>query len=221
MKNRLLALAALLVLIALAAVLWPQNAISTSKSEPQTKETQTPLKPARLRHDLTHLMREPAHDELPFWKTAIVPEPETPRFPSAAAIRGKPSAPDAALKTAALIRELESSPATPENLLRYNQQAILYYDQDPTAATDWLNTTQGYSHLSPALASIAASLGERGHIDVAHLIVESITDEDARRRAVIDIYSLRARNGQVTREDLAQAGWDSADIEFIFQNKGD
>lgn len=221
MKNRLPALAAFLLLIALAAVLWTQKAISTSGPELHAKDTQMSLKPARLRHDLSHLMLEPAHEELPFWTTAIVPEPETPRFPSAAAIRGTPSATDAALKTAARIRELESSPATPENLRRYNQQAILYYDQDPTAATDWLNTTQGYTHLGPALASIAASLGERGHIDVAHLIIESITDEDARRSAVLDIYSLRARKGQVTRDDLAQAGWDSADIEFIFQNKGD
>jgi hypothetical protein len=166
-------------------------------------------------------MRLPSDDDTAFWTSAIVPEPEKPRIPTSATIQGTPAAADAAQKTAARLREIETAAATPENIRLYNQQAILYYDQDPAAATDWLNSTQGFEHLGPALASIAASLGERGHLDVAHVVIETIPDPDARRTAVLDLYSLRARNGQVTRDELAQAGWDTADIEHIFQSKGD
>jgi hypothetical protein len=220
MKKWLTLLLAFTLLIAVVMAFWPREAVLDDNRLDQPKNVEK-MSPARLRRDLSHLMRMPDEDESPFWMTAVVPEPENPRIPTAAATIGTPSAPDAALRTAARIRELESAPATPENLRLYNQQAILLYDQDPSAATEWLNTTQGFVHLSPALASIAASLGERGHLDVAHVIVENITDEDSRRAAVLDIYSLRARNGQVTRDELAQAGWDAADIEHIFQNKGD
>lgn len=218
MKNRLLALFALVLLIAATTAFWPQKADLPAVAE---KQAPASLPTKQLRRDLSHLMRLPSDDDTAFWTSAIVPEPEKPRIPTAAAIQGTPAAVDAAQKTAARLREIESAPATPENIQFYNQQAILYYDQDPTAATDWLNSTQGFEHLGPALASIAASLGERGHLDIANIIIESIPDADARRSAVLDIYSLRARNGQVTRDQLAQAGWETTDIDFIFQNKGD
>lgn len=217
MKTRLLLLLGLTLLIALSAVFWPQNPVSSPQAAPKPSN----ITPKQIKHDLTHLMRLPEDADEPFWITANVPEPETPRLPSAVAITGTPAAPDAALKTAARLRELEASPATPENLQLYNQQAIVLYDQDPTAATDWLNRTEGFAHLSPALASIAASLGERGHLDIAHILIDTITDPDTRRSAVLDIYSLRARNGQVTRDQLTQAGWDTADIEQVFSHGGD
>jgi hypothetical protein len=220
MKKLLLALFALALLIAALLLRQPdQPVLHSPASEKPAAKVQ--VSAAQLKHDRSHLMRVPDEDEQPFWMSAHVPDPEKPRLPTAAAIVGRPSAPDAALKTAARIREIESAPATPENIQLYNQQAIVFYDQDPAAATDWLNATQGYDHLSPALASIAASVGERGHLDVAHVILETIPDAEARRSAVLDIYALRARNGQVTREQLAQAGWDTTDIEHIFTERGD
>ncbi len=218
MKNRLFALFALVLLIAAAAVFWPQKTVLPAGVE---KQVPASLSRKQLRRDLNHQMRLPSDDDNAFWTSAIVPEPEKPRIPTAAAIQGTPAAADAAQKTAARLREIESAPVTAENILLYNQQAILYFDQDPAAATNWLNSTQGFEHLGPALASIAASLGERGHLDVAHVVIETIPDPDARRAAVLDLYSLRARNGQVTRDELSQAGWDTADIEYIFQNRGD
>ena len=218
MKNRILALFALVLLLAATTAFWPQKADLPAVAE---KQAPASLPTKQLRRDLSHLMRLPSDDDTVFWTSAIVPEPEKPRIPTSATIQGTPAAADAAQKTAARLREIESAPATPENIRLYNQQAILYYDQDPAAATDWLNSTQGFEHLGPALASIAASLGERGHLDVAHVVIETIPDADARRTAVLDLYSLRARNGQVTRDELAQAGWDTSDIEHIFQSKGD
>lgn len=218
MKNRLFALFALVLFIAAAAVFWPQKTVLPAGVE---KQVPASLSRKQLRRDLNHQMRLPSDDDNAFWTSAIVPEPEKPRIPTAAAIQGTPAAADAAQKTAARLREIESAPVTAENILLYNQQAILYFDQDPAAATNWLNSTQGFEHLGPALASIAASLGERGHLDVAHVVIETIPDPDARRAAVLDLYSLRARNGQVTRDELSQAGWDTADIEHIFQNRGD
>jgi hypothetical protein len=218
MKNRLLALFALVLLLAATTAFWPQKADLPAVAD---KQAPASLPTKQLRRDLSHLMRLPSDDDTAFWTSAIVPEPEKPRIPTSATIQGTPAAADAAQKTAARLREIETAAATPENIRLYNQQAILYYDQDPAAATDWLNSTQGFEHLGPALASIAASLGERGHLDVAHVVIETIPDPDARRTAVLDLYSLRARNGQVTRDELAQAGWDTADIEHIFQSKGD
>ena len=220
MRKLLLSVFAILLIIAAAAVFWPPKDASKPQSGPQ-QVNQAVSSPAQVSHDLSHLMRVPSGDEPAFWTSASVPEPEKPRIPTAAAIKGTPAAADAAQKTAARLREIESSPATSENIRLYNQQAILYYDQDPAAATDWLNSTPSFEHLSPALASIAASLGERGHLDVAHVVIETIPDPDAKRAAVLDLYSLRARNGQITREELAQAGWDAADIEHLFQNRGD
>ena len=218
MKNRLLALFALVLLLAATTAFWPQQADLPAMAEKQAPASHSTK---QLHRDLSHLMRLPSDDDTAFWTSAIVPEPEKPRIPTSATIQGTPAAADAAQKTAARLREIETAAATPENIRLYNQQAILYYDQDPAAATDWLNSTQGFEHLGPALASIAASLGERGHLDVAHVVIETIPDPDARRTAVLDLYSLRARNGQVTRDELAQAGWDTADIEHIFQSKGD
>lgn len=225
MKRRLLIVFAFSLLLPLAALFWPLetgvNARAPKTPSASFQQTAS-LSAAQERRDLSNrLMRVPKDEETLFWLSAVVPEPVKPRLPSATILRGRPSAPDAALKTAARIRQIESSPVTPDNLRLYNQQAVLFYDQDATAATDWLNSTEGFEHLGPALASIAASLGERGQIDLANLIVETIPNPDARRTAVLDIYALRVRNGQVTRDQLAQAGWDAADIDFIFENKGD
>jgi len=220
MRNLLLSVFAILLIIAAAAVFWPPKDASKPQSGPQ-QVNQAVSSPSQVSHDLSHFMRVPSGDEPAFWTSAIVPEPEKPRIPTAAAIKGTPAAADSAQKTAARLRELESLPATSENIRLYNQQAILYYDQDPAAATEWLNSTQSFEHLSPALASIAASLGERGHLDVANIVIETIPDAESRRAALLDLYSLRARNGQVTRDELAKAGWDAADIEYLFQNRGD
>jgi hypothetical protein len=194
-----------------------QEVQKTQKTELTTKSTSV----SSLKIDRSQLMRVTEEEDTPFWFSAIVPEPLIPRLPTAAAIRGVASAPDAALKTAARLREIESAPATPENLQLYNDQAVVFYNQDPVAATEWLNQTAGYDHLGPALASIATSLAERGRLDIAHLILENHPDPATRRSAVLDIYALRARNGQVTRADLDAAGWEKADIEHIFTERGD
>ena len=220
MRNLLLSVFAILLIIAAAAVFWPPKDASKPRAGPQ-QVNQAASSPAQVSHDLSHRVRLPPGDEPAFWTSAIVPEPEKPRIPTAAAIKGTPAPADATQKTAARLRELESLPSTSENIRLYNQQAILYYDQDPAAATEWLNSTQSFEHLSPALASIAASLGERGHLDIANIVIETIPDPESRRAALLDLYSLRARNGQVTRDELAKAGWDAADIEYLFQNRGD
>ena len=142
MKTRFWLLLAALLLIALTALFWPQKPVLPAVVE---KQAPAGLSNAQLRRDLTHLMRVPEEDDAPFWLTATVPEPPQPRLPSAVAMTGQPSAPDAAHRTAARLRELESAAATPENLKDYNDKAILFFDQDPAAATDWLNSTQGYA----------------------------------------------------------------------------
>lgn len=121
------------------------------------------------------------------------------------------------MQTARHVQELEASPATPENVQTLNQEVIVWYDQDPMQATAWLNATGRFDELAPSLASIAATLGERGHLDIAHQVIENISDESIRRRAVLDVYSLQARNGLVSRDSLASAGWSQEEINLVFQ----
>jgi hypothetical protein len=164
------------------------------------------------------LLKMPAaEEESPFWMSAVVPEPENFRMPSAAVVPIQPSPPDVAQVTAARVRELEHGPVTPDGVHQLNQQVILWYDQDAAAATEWLNTTGRFEELSPSLASIAAVLGERGHFDAARLVLENISDPEAKRTAVLELFSLQARNGRVTREGLAAEGWQPADIDQVFQ----
>jgi hypothetical protein len=163
------------------------------------------------------LLRLPTDEEEAFWLSAVVPEPKTPRLPSAAVVIAMPSPPGAAVETGRRVAELEIASATPETVSRLNEEIILWYDQDPVRATEWLNTTDRFDEMSPALASIAASLGERGHLDMSLEVLKAISDPEAHRRAVLDIYSLEARLGRVTEETLSAAGWSADDIRLVRQ----
>ncbi len=221
MKIRFLLFVILLSLLAVLGGFWLGKASAPAEEKVKVAPKRGSMPGAtsieQRKRDLALLIRVPEDKYEPFWLSAIVPDPAQPRLPSAAAIQGQPSAPDAALKTAERVLQLEAGERTVENQRQLNNEAILWYDQDPQAATAWLNATQAIEHLGLALASIAASLDERGHTDTAHVVIENIVDPEVRRAALMDMYRLRARNHLVTRESLEAVGWSPSDIELIFQ----
>ena len=222
MKIRFLLLYALLLLLALVAGFW----LGSSSSPASVPSLQTTQRRPSATTSLTasdrdllsqQSLRAPSEEEPPFWLSAIVLEPENPRMPTAAVVPPRIGPPVSAAETAARVKELEAAPSSAANAGRLNEQVIVWYAQDPLQATAWLNATPRFAELAPALSSIAAALGERGHLDVAHEVLENIADEETRRAAILDVYSLQARNGRITRESLTTAGWDPADIELVFQ----
>lgn len=218
---------ALVPLVLLAALLGFQLG---QGSTPGMAALPTTALPSRSSATAADVARTPERDSMrqprkvaeggespPFWLSAVAPDPAKPRLPTATLAPGSPSPPDVALRTAARVRELEAAAATAENAQQLNNEVILWYDQDPQQATEWLNTTGRFGELASSLASIAAALGERGHLDIARQVLENIGDETTRRRAALDVYTLQARTGKVSREALAAAGWTQADIELVFQ----
>jgi hypothetical protein len=221
MKTRFLLFLIPSLLLAVLVGFWLGRAGAPSdakeKVAEETKSMPGAISAEQRKRDLAHLIRVPEDMYEPFWISAVVPDPAQPRLPSSVAIQGTPSAPDAALKTAERVLQLEASERTVENQRQLNSETILWFDQDPQAATAWLNATPAFDHLGFALASIAASLNERGQTDAAHIVIENISDPDVRRSALLDIYSLQARYNLVTRETLEAAGWSPSDIDLVFQ----
>lgn len=115
------------------------------------------------------------------------------------------------------VRALETAPVTPENTRHLNEQLVVWFATAPREATRWLNASPRRGEMSEAIASIAATLAERGQLDLALDWLSTATEPHAQHRAMIEIYNLQARLGRVTREGLERGGFTPDEIELIFR----
>lgn len=153
-------------------------------------------------------------DEKPFWEEAEVPDPGFDE-PAAVAIVPKPSSPIMARDYAAEVRAFEKDgQAGP-----LNDSLMLWFNQDPTAATEWINETERFEDISPSLHSLAQGIAHQGHLDTALTWADSIPDPAQRHETLLRIYAHEARQRRVTRETLQQQGFSQEDITVIFSGE--
>jgi len=160
------------------------------------------------------LLRAPK-EEPPFWLSAVVPEPASPRLPKPAIIPVSTGSGITAAEVASRVSELEAAPSTPENAASLNAQIVLWFSLAPEQATEWLNQTTRFDELGSSLSSIAENLTSAGHGDTALVWAESIPDKAARRATLMLLYAHQVRQNKVSDSQLQQLGFDAQEIAQI------
>jgi len=149
--------------------------------------------------------------ERPFWEDAVIPDPGEDTPPVVVTIP-RPQQPIIQRDYEAEVRALEKEGAARQ----LNDSLTLWFDRDPTAATEWINQTERFEDILPSLNSLALGIANQGQLDTALSWAEAIPDQDARRETLIRIYAHEARQGRVTAESLQKAGFSPQDIATIF-----
>lgn len=154
--------------------------------------------PAHSNRARNHRTSEPA-----FWDSAIVPDPgETPPV---ATIRPE----DLGIKppsTPVDPRALITKAIEEKNLPTIQTAALSWFQQDPTAARDWLAAQPDLAELQPAISYIAHHISENGDITNAINWANILTDPTARETTLFDIQALALRNGKLTPENIDPTG---------------
>lgn len=192
-----------------------RNALQSLDNKSKQTET-TSREQAAAREALRSQLMHAPTEEPPFWLSAIVPDPIKPRLPTPAIIPRSLGSPINAAEVSARVLALESTPTTPANVARLNEQIILWFDLAPEQATEWLNQTARFDELGSSLTAIAESIAISGHSDTALTWVDSISNDDARHSALLRIYAHQAKQNRVDEARLRQLGFNDHDISQIF-----
>lgn len=201
-------------------------ASSLGKGAPQPKAashpspaSKTAVRAPAVSRDREDLPRRPiarAEEDKPFWSSAVVPDPEHPRLPTAAGVPKRQGDPASAEHTKSQIAETEKLPAGPETTRRMNDLLIVLYNLSPADAVDWLNKTTRFAEMKPAVVSIAAAMADEGDLEAAIDSLDSLGDPTLQLSATLDIYRSQVRTGRFKRSDFAEAGFTAEEIDFIF-----
>lgn len=153
---------------------------------------------------------DPIQVERPFWEDAVVPDPEGPDLPTKT-IPPKPVRPTVVRDYAAEVHLLENG-GEPQKL---NDSVLLWFNQDPAAATAWINETERFDDLIPSLGSLAEGIALQGQLDTALAWVEAVPNEASRHETLLKIYAHEARQQRVNAAGLQQVGFSPEDISKI------
>lgn len=138
-----------------------------------------------------------------FWNSAVVPDPGEP-------VRVIPIRPeDPGVRTPATPIDPQAliTKAISENDLPALQSAALaWFQQDPTAARDWLAAQSTLDDLQPAISHIASSISERGDIKTAIEWVKLLPEGTLREDTLFNIHALALRNRQITFSEINPDG---------------
>ncbi len=171
------------ILIAFAAIFWPDR---PEKAQKFPAAAATKARP-----------RIPSKDAA-FWNSAIVPEPENFREPTATAFpQTQPSRVDHPSEVARLHRSGE--------VAALNFALAAWFDADPTAARDWLASQASLDPYQHALTQITGKIAEAG--DPAHALewAALLSPGPEQEQSLFDIYALAARNHRFTEAELRAA----------------
>ncbi len=138
-----------------------------------------------------------------FWDSAIVPDPG--ERPPIATIR--PEDLGITIPTTPVDPQALISKAISENNLPAIQSAALWwFQQDPTAARDWLATQSTFEDLQPAISYIANHISEKGDIKTAIEWVKLLPEGTLREDTLFDIHALALRTRQITTSEITPDG---------------
>ncbi|SKA77726.1 hypothetical protein SAMN02745166_00418 [Prosthecobacter debontii] len=150
----------------------------------------------------------------PFWEDADVPDPGEDE-PAALAVIPRPQG-------TIIVRDYESEVKALEkdgDMQQLNDSLMLWFHQNPSAATAWINETERFEAIAPSLHLLAQGMASQGHLDTALTWADSITDPAKRQDTLRRIYAHEARQRRVTREALQQKGFSQEDITVIFSGE--
>ncbi len=93
--------------------------------------------------------------------------------------------------------------AISENDLPAIQSAALsWFDQDPTAARDWLAIQPTYDDLQPAISYIVSRISEKGDLKTALEWSALLSYGTLRDDTIFNIHALALRNGRITASEI-------------------
>jgi len=80
--------------------------------------------------------------------------------------------------------------------------ALSWFEQDPTAARDWLAMQTTYDDLQPAISYIVSRISEKGDLKTALEWSALLKDGTLRDDTIFDIHALALRNGKITVSEI-------------------
>lgn len=149
--------------------------------------------------------------ERPFWEDAVVLEPTGGPGPATETVFPQPTAADAPRDYKAEVLSLEHG----GEARRLNDSLLLWFTQDATAATVWINDTERFDDIKPSLGSLALNIAGQGQIETALVWADSIQDEASRHDTRMRIYAREARQKRINAGDLGRLGFNQEDIATI------
>jgi len=134
-----------------------------------------------------------------FWDSAVVPDPGEPVpvitiRPEDLGIKSPTTPVDPQTLIAKAIEE--------NNLPAIQSAALTWFQQDPTAARDWLAAQSTLDDLQPAISYIASSISEKGDIKTAIEWVKILPEGALRENTLFDIHALALRHHQIIFSDI-------------------
>jgi len=147
-----------------------------------------------------------------FWDSAQVPDPG--ESVPIATIRPEDlgvTVPTTPVEPQALIAKAVSE----NNLPGIQSAALVWFQQDPTAARDWLATQSTFEDLQPAISYIANHISEKGDLKTAIEWANILTDPSVRENTLFDIQALALRNRHITAAEISTDGLSSERVEEL------
>ena len=152
--------------------------------------------------DQANLTTRPSPRAAPeFWDSAVVPDPGE-SIP-VAAVRSEDLGVPA---TPAVPQALITKAISEGNLPAIQSAALSWFQQDPTAARDWLAAQSTLDDLQPAISYIASSISEKGDIKTAIEWVKILPEGTLREDTLFNMQALALRNRQITFSEINPEG---------------
>lgn len=192
-QNHRLALVAIILLpITLGVLLVTGNPTDEADLSDQTDTSSTKSTTRRAPRETTG-----------FWDSAVVSDPG--EAPPVIAIRPEDLGvivPTTPADPQALITKAISE----DDLPAIQSAALVWFQQDPTAARDWLATQSTLEDLQPAISYIASSISENGDIKTAIEWLKLLPEGTLREDTHFNIHALALRNRQITFSEINPEG---------------
>ena len=152
--------------------------------------------------DQANLTPRPSPRAAPeFWDSAVVPDPGE-SIP-VAAVRSEDLGVPA---TPAVPQALITKAISEGNLPAIQSATLIWFQQDPTAARDWLAAQSNLDDLQPAISYIASSISEKGDIKTAIEWVKILPEGTLREDTLFNMQALALRNRQITFSEINPEG---------------
>lgn len=135
-----------------------------------------------------------------FWDSAVVPDPGE----SVPIITIRPA--DLGVTAPTDPQALIAKAISENNLPALHSAALAWFQQDPTAARDWLAAQSTLEDLQPAISHIASSISERGDLKTAIEWVKLLPEGTLREDTLFSIHALALRNRQITISEINPEG---------------
>ena len=136
-----------------------------------------------------------------FWDSAVIPDPGE-SIP-VAAVRSEDLGVPA---TPAVPQALITKAISEGNLPAIQSATLIWFQQDPTAARDWLAAQSTLDDLQPAISYIASSISEKGDIKTAIEWVKILPEGTLREDTLFNMQALALRNRQITFSEINPEG---------------